>query len=109
MNEGKDQRWIVLAVFALVAVGVVGAILLARNSGGDEDDQAKSGAAGCKQVDKPAAKKVSLKAPPQTVKRGETISAVVAHDLRRFHDRAGHRARAENGQLVRLSLRRRPL
>ena len=36
MQEGTDQRWIILAVFALVAVGVVAAILISRGGGGSD-------------------------------------------------------------------------
>ena len=59
--EGKTdrQRWIVLGVFALIAVGVVAAILISR--GGDDSDSDTTTAAsadGCKQVEAPQPKKV---------------------------------------------------
>jgi cyclophilin family peptidyl-prolyl cis-trans isomerase len=74
----KDQRWIILAVFALIAVGVVAAILISR-SGGDDDSTttAAKSTGGCKQVKAPAPKEVSLKAPKQTIKAGEEQTAVV--------------------------------
>lgn len=72
MQEGKDRRPIILAVFAVIVVGVVAAILIGR-SGGDSSTSAN----GCKEVEAPAPKKVSLQAPPQTVKRGEKLTAVV--------------------------------
>jgi peptidyl-prolyl cis-trans isomerase B (cyclophilin B) len=78
MEEQADRRWIVLAVFALVAVGVVGAILISR-SGGDDDaaTSAAAGAEGCERVQAPKPKQVSLQAPKQALKRGEEATAVV--------------------------------
>lgn len=76
MEQGPDRRWIVLAVFALVAIGVVAAILISR-SGGDEDSTTIASANGCEQVEAPKPKQVSLKAPKQTVKAGEELTAVV--------------------------------
>jgi cyclophilin family peptidyl-prolyl cis-trans isomerase len=76
MQEGADRRWIILAVFALVAAGVVAAILIGRG-GGDEDSSSAASASGCKEVEAPKPKKTSLKAPPQTVKKGESLTAVV--------------------------------
>ena len=76
MQEGKDRRLIILAVFALVAVAVVAVILIGR-SGGDDDSSATASADGCREVEAPAPKKVSLKAPKQTVKKGEKLTAVV--------------------------------
>ena len=76
MQEGTDRRWIFLAVFALVAVAVVAAILLGR-SGGDDDASGGSSAAGCKEVEVPKPKRVRLNAPPQKVKKGEALTAVV--------------------------------
>jgi peptidyl-prolyl cis-trans isomerase B (cyclophilin B) len=68
-----DRRWIVLAVFALVAVGVVAAILIGR-SGGD-GNSGSTGAAGCEEVPEPKAKRVSFDKPKQTVEKGEEVSA----------------------------------
>lgn len=76
MQEGTDRRWIFLAVFAAIAAVIVAVILIGR-SGGDDESSAKTGAAGCKEVGAPQPKKVSLKAPPQTVKKGEALTAVV--------------------------------
>ncbi|HVY77228.1 MAG TPA: peptidylprolyl isomerase [Solirubrobacterales bacterium] len=75
MQEGADRRPIILAVFALIAIGVVAAILIGR-SGGD-DSKSTTSADGCKEVEAPAPKEVSLKAPPQTVKKGEALTATV--------------------------------
>jgi cyclophilin family peptidyl-prolyl cis-trans isomerase len=82
MGEQTDRRWIILAVFALIAVGVVGAILISRGGGDSDSDSTSaattaSGADGCKEVEAPEPKNVSLKAPKQTVKPGEEITAVV--------------------------------
>lgn len=77
MQEQPDRRWIVLAAFTLVAVGVVAAILISR--GGDSDDStAATGAEGCKQVEAPQPKQVSFKAPKQVLKKGQEATAVVA-------------------------------
>jgi peptidyl-prolyl cis-trans isomerase B (cyclophilin B) len=74
--EGRkiDQRLIILAVFALIAVAIVAAILIGRSGGGDSGS---TSAAGCRQVEPPEPKNVSFKAPKQTVKKGEALTAVV--------------------------------
>jgi cyclophilin family peptidyl-prolyl cis-trans isomerase len=72
--ESPDRRWIILAAFAAVAVVVVGAILIGR-SGGDDEDSKTAGAEGCKQVPEPEPKQVSFKKPEQTVDKGEEVSA----------------------------------
>jgi cyclophilin family peptidyl-prolyl cis-trans isomerase len=77
--EGTSDRskWIALAAFALVAVGVVAAILIGRSGGGDDSTTATS-ASGCKQVEAPKPKKISFPAAPrQIVKQGEKLTAVV--------------------------------
>jgi peptidyl-prolyl cis-trans isomerase B (cyclophilin B) len=66
---------IVLAVFALVAAGVVAAILISR-SGGDSGSGTTS-AGGCEEVEAPEPKQGTLKAPKQTVQKGEKLTAVV--------------------------------
>lgn len=85
--EGQpDRRWIVLGVFAVVAVIVVGAILVSR--GGDDSDDgggngdttsASSGeeSGGCKKVEAPKPKEVNFPEPEQTVEQGEEVNAVV--------------------------------
>jgi peptidyl-prolyl cis-trans isomerase B (cyclophilin B) len=77
--EGSQERtkWIVLAVFALIAVGIVAAILIGRSGGADEPTAAASDS-DCKQVEAPKPKKVSYGTPKQIVKRGEKLTAVVA-------------------------------
>jgi peptidyl-prolyl cis-trans isomerase B (cyclophilin B) len=78
-QQGTDRRLIVLAVFALIAAGVVAAILIARSGGGDDETTAAAAArsGGCKEVKAPKPKRVSFKAPKQTVKKGEELNAVV--------------------------------
>ena len=76
MQEGTDRRLIILAVFAVIAIGVVAAILISRG-GSSSDSATTASAAGCKRVEAPPAKHVKLKAPKQTVKQGEKLTAVV--------------------------------
>lgn len=77
MQEGADRRLIVLAVFAVIAVGVVGAILISRSGGESEDSSTTASTGGCREVEAPQPKQISLEAPPQTVKKGEELTAVV--------------------------------
>lgn len=77
MEDSQDRtKLIALAVFALIAVGVVAAILIGR-SGGDSDSTTAASTGGCKQVQAPKPKNVSFKAPTQTVQPGEKLTAVV--------------------------------
>ncbi|HET8565221.1 MAG TPA: peptidylprolyl isomerase [Solirubrobacterales bacterium] len=79
-QQGPDRRWIVLAVFAVIAVGVVAAVLISRRGGSDESSSAsatEAGAGGCRKVEAPAPKNVSFKAPKQVLKSGEEATAVV--------------------------------
>jgi peptidyl-prolyl cis-trans isomerase B (cyclophilin B) len=78
-GQQPDRRWIVLVVFAVVAVGVVAAVLLSR--GGDSDDEGSSStqasSGGCKTVEAPKSKDVSFKAPDQVLEAGEPATATV--------------------------------
>lgn len=74
MEEKQNRRPIVLAVIAVVAIGVVAAILIGRGGG---DSTTVASAAGCEQVEAPEPEQVSLPAPQQTVKAGEKLTAVV--------------------------------
>ncbi len=77
MAGSQDRtKLIVLAVFAVLAVGVVAAILIGRG-GGDGDSTTAASSSACKQVKAPKPKNVSFGAPKQTVKKGETLTAVV--------------------------------
>jgi peptidyl-prolyl cis-trans isomerase B (cyclophilin B) len=79
MGAQTDRRWIILAVFAVIAVGVVAAVLIARGGGGGSGSTAAASSAGaCKKVEPPKPKNVQLSAPKQTVKKGEKLTAVVA-------------------------------
>ena len=69
MESQRDNRWIILAVFAVMAVGVVAAILISRGGGGSSS--------GCAEVAAPPPKTVSFKAPKQVLKPGEKATAVV--------------------------------
>jgi peptidyl-prolyl cis-trans isomerase B (cyclophilin B) len=75
-----DRRWIVLVVFALIAVGVVAAVLIS-NGGGDSDDGTSAATettgGGCETVEAPKPKTVSFKAPDQVLEQGEEATAVV--------------------------------
>ncbi len=75
-QQGFDQRLIILGVFALIAVGVVAAILIGR-SGGDEDSATTASAGGCREVEAPKPKTVSFDAPKQVLSKGEQATAVV--------------------------------
>ena len=81
MGAPQDRRWIILAVFAVIAVGVVAAILISRSGGDDNGDSSSATTAssqdGCKKVAAPEPKKVSLKAPQEEVTPGEELTAVV--------------------------------
>ena len=77
MEEQVDRRWIILAVFAVVAAGVIGAILISRSGGSSDSATTAASAGGCKQVPTPKPKHVSLKAPKQTVQPGEELTAVM--------------------------------
>ena len=80
MEQQPDRRWIVLAVFALIAVGVVAAVLIS-NGGGDSDDgtsaASETSAGGCETVEAPKPKTASFKAPEQVLERGEEATVVV--------------------------------
>jgi cyclophilin family peptidyl-prolyl cis-trans isomerase len=77
VESKRDNRWIILAVFAVVAVGVVAAILISRGGSSDSSSGAETSANGCKKVALPAPKTVSFKAPKQVLKAGEKATAVV--------------------------------
>jgi peptidyl-prolyl cis-trans isomerase B (cyclophilin B) len=77
MEEQKDRRLIILAVFAVIAIGGVAAILISRSGSGGASSTTTASASGCQKVEAPRPKRVSLKAPKQTVKAGEKLTAVV--------------------------------
>ncbi|HEX5592057.1 MAG TPA: peptidylprolyl isomerase [Solirubrobacterales bacterium] len=79
-QQEPDRRWIILAVFAVVAVGIVAAVLISRG-GGDSNDSsstsAETGANGCKEVEAPEPKTVSFKRAKQVLKPGEEATVVM--------------------------------
>ncbi|HEX3041459.1 MAG TPA: peptidylprolyl isomerase [Solirubrobacterales bacterium] len=80
MEQQTDRRWIILAVFAVVAAGVVAAVLIGQSGGSDDSgsDSTQAGSSGsCAEVEAPAPKTVSFKAPKQVLKPGEEATAVV--------------------------------
>jgi cyclophilin family peptidyl-prolyl cis-trans isomerase len=79
VEQEPDRRWIVLAVFAVIAIGIVAAVLISRGGGSDDSSatSADGGAAGCKKVEAPEPKTVSFKQPKQVLKPGEEATAVV--------------------------------
>jgi cyclophilin family peptidyl-prolyl cis-trans isomerase len=77
MGEQADRRWIILAVFAVVAVGVVAGVLISRGGGSDGSTTTAASASGCKTVEAPPPKHVSFKVPKQVLKPGEEATAVV--------------------------------
>lgn len=72
----ERRKWIALGVFALIAAGVIVAILIGR-SGDGNNSTAEAGTSACKQVEAPTPKKVSFSAPKQTLAKGEKATAVV--------------------------------
>jgi peptidyl-prolyl cis-trans isomerase B (cyclophilin B) len=76
VGESSDRRLLILAIFAVLVVGVVAAILIGRG-GGSNDSTTQASTSGCKHVEAPKPKSVSYGAPKQTVTRGEKLTAVV--------------------------------
>jgi peptidyl-prolyl cis-trans isomerase B (cyclophilin B) len=78
-QQGPDRRWIVLAVFAVVAIGVVAAVLISQGGGSDDSSSSPTAASasGCRKVEAPSPKDVSFKAPKQVLEPGEEATAVV--------------------------------
>jgi len=81
VEQQPDRRWIVLAVFAVVAAAIVAGVLISQGGGsgdsGSSTVSTKAGADGCKEVEAPEPKTVSFKAPKQVLKQGESATAVV--------------------------------
>jgi peptidyl-prolyl cis-trans isomerase B (cyclophilin B) len=78
VGESSDRRLLILALFALLAMGVVAAILIGRGGdGGDDTTTGASASGGCKQVEAPKPKNVSFGAPKPTVAKGDRLTAVV--------------------------------
>jgi len=80
----ERRKWIALGVFALIAAGVVSAILIGR-SGGGTDSTATASSSGCRQVEAPKPKTVSFRAPKQVLAKGEKATAVVETSCGAFY------------------------
>ncbi len=81
MQEGTDRRR-VIACAALALLALTAAAILSGCGGGDgngssSDSSATTTSGGCKEVEAPPPKHISLEAPAQTVKKGEKLTAVV--------------------------------
>jgi peptidyl-prolyl cis-trans isomerase B (cyclophilin B) len=79
-QQAPDRRWIILAVFAVIAIGVVAAVLISRGGGSDNSSSSSSTEAssgGCKKVEAPEPKTVSFKKPKQVLKPGERATVVM--------------------------------
>jgi peptidyl-prolyl cis-trans isomerase B (cyclophilin B) len=79
-RQETDRRWIILVVFAVIAAGIVAAVLIGQSSGSDEsssDSTEASSPGGCKKVAVPEPKTVSFKAPKQVLNQGEEVTVVV--------------------------------
>jgi peptidyl-prolyl cis-trans isomerase B (cyclophilin B) len=74
MQEGTDRRLIALGVFALIAIAAI--LTGCGGSDSSESTATTASAGGCKEVEAPKPKHVSLKAPPQTVQKGEKLTAI---------------------------------
>jgi|SRR6478609_1074810 len=77
MQEEAERRMTVRAVLAVIAAGAMAAILLGCGGSSDDSTATTASAGGCKEVEAPTPKQVSLQAPKQTVKAGEKLTAVV--------------------------------
>jgi peptidyl-prolyl cis-trans isomerase B (cyclophilin B) len=81
VEQQPDRRWIILAVFAVVAIGIVAAVLLANGGSSDDADSSsastETSANGCKKVEAPKPKKVEFEKPDQVLKPDEAATAVV--------------------------------
>ena len=79
-RQETDRRWIILVVFAVIAAGIVAAVLIGQSGDSDEsssDSTEASSAGACKKVAAPEPKTVSFKAPKQVLKPGEEATVVV--------------------------------
>lgn len=79
MDEAKDRRPLFLVIFLVIVLVIVAAIVIPRSGG---DDKSATGTAtatkgGCEVPPKPKPRTVNLSAPPQTVKPGDSLTAVV--------------------------------
>lgn len=78
MEQGADRRWFVLGAFALVAVGVVAAVLIGRAGGGSS-----ASASSCKKPPGPVATNAKKTRPKVTVPSCTAPSTLVVNELER--------------------------
>ncbi|HEY5709617.1 MAG TPA: peptidylprolyl isomerase [Solirubrobacterales bacterium] len=76
-QKGFDRRLIILGVFALIAVGVVAAILIGRGGGEDSTTATTASTDGCTEVEAPKPKTASFSKPKQVLTKGEKATAIV--------------------------------
>ena len=111
-EQRPDRRWIILAVFALVAVGVVAAILIGRGGGDDEDSSTSASprpAPAAARKSKRRSRRRQLRSAGADPEEGRRSDRCGRDQLRHLRDRARHQAGAEDRQLLRLPRRRRLL
>jgi peptidylprolyl isomerase len=77
MEQEPDRRWILLAVFALIAAGIVAAILISRSGGDDSAEEAAS----CATPPGPTATKAKKTKPKVEVPDCTEPKALVANEL----------------------------
>jgi peptidylprolyl isomerase len=90
MKQDFDRRWLVLGAFALVAAGIVAAVLIGRAGG-----SGSAKAASCEKPPGPVAAKVKKTRPKVTVPACAPPSSLVVNDLER-----GTGAGAKSGDKV---------
>jgi len=82
-QQGPDRRWIILAVFAVIAVGVVAGVLISRGGGSNDSSSSSSSSSteastgSCKEVETPHPKNASFEKPKQVLKAGEKATVVM--------------------------------
>jgi cyclophilin family peptidyl-prolyl cis-trans isomerase len=79
MREETEHPRAIRALLASIAAVAIAVIVIGcgSDSGSDDSTATNASAGGCKEVEAPAPKQVSLQAPKQTVKAGEKLTAVV--------------------------------
>jgi peptidyl-prolyl cis-trans isomerase B (cyclophilin B) len=78
VQQGANRRLNMFCLIALIAIGVAALSVTGCGGGGSSDSTSTTASeGGCKQVEAPEPKQVQLKAPAQTVQKGEKLNAVV--------------------------------
>jgi cyclophilin family peptidyl-prolyl cis-trans isomerase len=77
MKLRTNRRWLILVVFALVAIGVITLVLISSGQGSDDDEGSTADASGCTEVGSPEPKEVSFKAPKHILEPDQPAVAVV--------------------------------